>query len=235
MLDTGRYKHGVRSMESVVAMSQLAGKHRFERSCLPAVEQLDLHVDARDFQALVQQIELEDELLEKLARAAHEVFVQQLRDSGYTFGPHTDDELKTHSSLKPYAELPEEEKEQNRGNVRDMSRKLARAGYVMVPARSNEPAFDFPGADLDLLAEMEHERWMKAKVEAGWRWASETDKQNQLHKDLLPWHTLTDDERLRLSVEEAAAIGPDELPEREKEKDRVLVRAIPRILARATR
>jgi RyR domain len=233
MLNTSRYKHGVRSIESVVAMSQLAGKRRFERSCLPAVEQLDLHVDARDFQALVQQMELEDELLENLAQAAHEVFIQRLRNEGYTLGPHTDEELKKHSALKPYAELPEDEKEQNRGTVRDISNKLALAGYVMVPARSNEPPFDFPGGDLELLASMEHERWMKAKIAAGWRWAPETDKAKQLHKDLLPWRKLTDEERRRLSPHESAAIGPGEIPEEEKEKDRLLVRAIPKILAQA--
>jgi hypothetical protein len=135
--------------------------------------------------------------------------------------------------MKPYSELPDDEKEQNRGNVRDISNKLARAGYVMIPARSNEPPFDFPGADLELLAAMEHERWMKAKIEAGWRWAAETDKPNQLHKDLLPWRKLTDQERAQLSPTDAAAIGSDELPNAEKEKDRVLVRGIPKILAQA--
>ncbi|MEK6409098.1 MAG: RyR domain-containing protein [Acidobacteriota bacterium] len=233
LLHTSKYKHGVRSIESVIAMSQLIGKHRFERSCLPAVEQLDLHVDAHDFQALVQRMELEDELLEKLAEAAHEVFVQELLDGGYRLGQQTDDELKTHSSMKPYSELPEDEKQQNRSNVRDISNKLARSGYVMIPARSNEPPFDFPGADLEMLAAMEHERWMKTKIDAGWRWAPETDKAKQLHNDLLAWRKPTDEERARLSSAEAAAIGPDELPEQEKEKDRVLVRGIPKILAQA--
>ena len=116
--------------------------------------------------------------------------------------------------------------------MRDISNKLARAGYVMIQARSNEPPFDFPGADLELLAEMEHERWMKAKIDGGWRWARETDKPNLQHKDLLPWRKLTDEERARF-FDDAAAIGSDELPEAEKEKDRVLVRGIPKILAQA--
>lgn len=230
LLYTNRYKHGVRSMESVIAMSQLTGKRQFNRSCLPGMAQLDLHVDAQDFQALLQKIELDGELLERLAEAAHDAFVNDIRDSGYTLGPKTDDALKTHSALKTYSELPEDEKEQNRGNVRDISNKLARAGYVMIPARSNEAPFDFPGADLDLLAEMEHERWMKAKIDGGWRWAPRTDKSSQLHQDLLPWRTLSDEARSQLSPGEALAIGPGELPEREKEKDRVLVRAIPTIL-----
>jgi len=36
--------------------------------------------------------------------------------------------------------------------------KLAVAGYIMIPARSNEPPFNFPGKPLELLAEAEHER-----------------------------------------------------------------------------
>jgi RyR domain len=67
--------------------------------------------------------------------AVHEVFCQPLRARGYQWGPQTDEARKTHSALKPYAELPEEEQELNRGNVRDIPRKLARLGYVMRPAR----------------------------------------------------------------------------------------------------
>jgi len=51
---------------------------------------------------------------------------------------------------------------------------------------------------------------------------------------LLPWHTGSDEERARLyTPTEIAAIGPGELPEEEKDKDRNLVRGIPRILAKA--
>jgi hypothetical protein len=231
-LQTRQYKHGVRSMEAIMAMSLLSGKSRFERSCLPAEAQLTLHVDGQDFLALVQQIELTGDLLERLAVAAHEVFCDDLRARGYRWGPQTDEAHKTHSALRPYAELPEEEKEQNRGTVRDMPYKLARRGYVMRPARGGEPPFAFPDADLEELAAQEHERWMRAKLQAGWRWAAQTDKHNRCHRDLVPWHTLSEAERARRYTP-AEAIGPGELPETEKDKDRALVRAIPRLLAEA--
>jgi hypothetical protein len=201
-LETREYKHGIRSMESIVAMSLLAGKASFERSSLPSEAQLDLHVDGQEFLALVQQMDLEGELLERLAEANHEVFLERM----------SPDERMTHSSAKPFAELPEDEKEQNRGAVRDIPNKLARIGHVMIPARSNEPPFEFPGPHLDWLAEMEHERWMQAKLEAGWQFASQTDKDKRLHSSLVPW---------------------DKLPDGEREKDRRLVRAIPQILAKA--
>jgi hypothetical protein len=231
LLYTSKYRHGARSMESIVAMSLLSGKRRFERSCLPAMAQLDLHVDAADFQALVQRIELDDKLIEKLAEATHKVFCQKLRDKEYKWGPRTDDKHKIHSSLVPYAELPEEEKRQNRANAQDIPNKLSRVGYVMIPARSNEEPVNFPSSVLEQWAEMEHERWVKAKIEAGWRWAHETEKDSKLHKDLLPWHRLSNEQRAHLyTPEEATALGAGELPDEEKEKDWDLVKGIPQIL-----
>jgi hypothetical protein len=132
-----------------------------------------------------------------------------------------------------YGELSEDEKEQNRGNARDIPNKLAVCGYVMIPARSEPPDFEFPGADLEILAEMEHERWMRMKLEAEWRWAAKTDKQAKLHKDLLAWRELNEEERIQQYSEAAAsALGPGVLPEAAKEKDRILVRGIPDILKR---
>lgn len=178
--------------------------------------------------------DLQGELPEELAEAAHEVFCQKLRSEGYTYGPQTDDKKKTHSSLLPYAKLPEDEKQQNRSNVQDIPNKLARAGYRMIPARSNEAPVSFPPSVVEQLAEMEHERWVKTKVDAGWRWAPETEKDKKLHKDLLPWRRLSDEERTRLyPPAEVAALGVEELPDEEKEKDRELMRAIPQILAKA--
>ncbi len=212
LLETKRYKHGVRSMESVLTMSMLAGQSSFERSNLPPESQLNLHVDGRDFLARVQQINLDGELLETLAQAAHEVFCDGLRTQGIQYGPETNLKQETHSALIPYASLSEELKESNRNNVRDIPNKLTVAGYVMIPARSYEPPFDFPGADLELLALKEHDRWMATLISAGWSHAPETDRPKKLHSAIVEW---------------------DELPEEEKDKDRELIRGIPRILTKA--
>ncbi|MCJ7519660.1 MAG: RyR domain-containing protein, partial [Anaerolineaceae bacterium] len=69
-----------------------------------------------------------------------------------------------------------------------------------------------PGDALELLAQMEHERWMRQKQAAGWKYGSKTDKSKKLHSTIREWK---------------------ELPEAEKEKDRAMVRGIPAILARA--
>jgi len=212
LLKIGYYKHGARSIESIIAMSQLSRKNAFERSCLPSETQLDLHVDGKSFLALVQQVELEGPLLEALAEAAHEVYREGMLARGYKYGAKTDDRRKTNPSLVQYADLPEFLKQANRLNVRDIPSKLAVAGYVMTPARSNEPPFNFPGEALERLAEAEHERWMQSKLADGWKYGRRTDPGKKENKCLVSW---------------------EELPERERAKDRDLVRGIPAILARA--
>jgi hypothetical protein len=211
-LKIGEYKHGARSLESILAMSQLTDKTAFERSCLPSESQLDLHVDGKTFLSLVQQVNMEGPLLESLAEAAHAVFCEGLKRRGYKPGPENNEKRKTRLDLIPYSELTEYQKESNRLTVRDISVKLEIAGYIMIPARSNEPPFNFPGKPLEQLAEAEHKRWMKSKFEDGWKFASRTVSSRKLHRYLVPWK---------------------DLPEREKEKDRDLVRGIPVILARA--
>jgi hypothetical protein len=210
LLKIGQYKHGARSIESILAMSQLTNKIKFERSCLPSESQLDLHVDGKVFLSLVQQVELDGPTLESLAEAAHEVYREGMEARGFIYGLVKGE--KTRPALVPYGELPDYLKESNRRNVKDIPVKLAVAGYIMIPARSNEAAFNFPGDDLEMLAEKEHERWMAALLKEGWTLAAKTDETKKQHECLLPWK---------------------ELPEGEKEKDRDLVRGIPVILARA--
>lgn len=211
-LQTRFYKHGIRSMESIVAMSQLAGQTRYKRSSLPSEVQLDLHVDGQEFLALVQQIELKPETVDKLAIRFHQYFCEQLKAQGYVYGQVTDEAAKIHSALKDFLALPKGEQEQNRDIVRHVHTKLATSGYIMIPARSNEPPFEFPGAFLEELAKMEHDRWMRLKLAQGWQAGTVTDKENKIHEDLVPW---------------------EQLPDTAREKDVNFVLAIPGILAKA--
>jgi hypothetical protein len=208
----GKYKHGARSMESITVMSQLAGKSIFERSALPSESQLDLHVNGLEFLALVQQIVLTPETLEKLGGAVHEIYCETKMADGFTFGLEKSPEKKTNPLLIPYADLPEWAKEANRINVRTVPHKLAAAGYIMIPARSNQPALEFPGADLEKLARIEHELWMAAKIAAGFKPGKPTAEDPQRNEYLVDWEQLDEDI---------------------KNIDRNLIKSIPRILARA--
>jgi hypothetical protein len=207
-----KYQHGARSIAAIIAMSQLAGKACFERSCLPSETQLSLHVDGLEFSSIVQRVELDRDTVEKLAEACHAIFYDSLKAKNYRYGPVINRKKREHSSFLPYASLPENEKEQNRANVRDIPNKLSTAGYVFIPARGNESPADFTSEEIEKLAELEHERYLKQKYADGWKYGARTNKPKKLHSALVDW---------------------DKLPEHEREKDRVLVKGIPQILARA--
>ena len=218
-LHTTSYKHGVRSMESIVAMSTLTGRTRYERSSLPPEAQLDLHVDCRDFMANVQLLELEGQLLERLAEEAHNAY----RELG----------LDTPYADLDYSELPEEAKGQNRAVVRDIPNRLAAIGHIMLPARAQEEPSSIPEESLERLARMEHERYVRERLAQGWRYGEERNDRLRTHPALVYWHVEAHRERELYTTDEQARLGPGPLPEDEKEKDRALMRAIPRILARA--
>jgi hypothetical protein len=232
LLTTARYRHGARSMESILTMSQLSGKSTYERSSLPTEAQLALHVEARDFLSRVHRMALERDgaedredaapLLEELAAAAHAVYTAGVRARG--------DQAEAAKSA--YQELPEENKEANRALVRHIPRKLAEAGYLMVPARGDERREAFSAEMVESLAEQEHKRWMRAKAAGGWRYGPRRSEPERLHPALIFWGEPNEEEkRAAFTPEELSRIGPGPLSEKEREKDRDLVREIPRILA----
>jgi len=155
---------------------------------------------------------LDKNLLEKLAEAAHEIFYEDLKIKGHTYRKSMENNKKEYNLLKPYAKLSEKEKESNRNNVRDIPNKLASVGYEMLKNQDNETPIIFTSYEIEKLAKMEHERWMQEKLDNGWKYAKKTDRVAKLHKSLIPW---------------------EKLSEVEKEKDRVLVKGIPKILAKA--
>jgi hypothetical protein len=226
-LEVGAYRHGARSLETIISMSTLHDQSRFERSALPASEQLEAHVDAREFLALVERYVPEGELLELLAEAVHIAYCSDMLGKGYVWGG-TPEYLASHGLresksrkkgelpwLIDYADLPEEVKEQNRGLARDLPRKLAFLGYALrQDAPAGAPAARIEPSDprVELLAEAEHERWLRAMRRAGWRYGDPRDNQNRLHPCVRSW---------------------EELPKKEKDKDRKLTAQLPEIVAAA--
>jgi hypothetical protein len=183
-LEVPAYKHGARSMESIITTSRLKGLDTFERSSLPAAEQLDLHVVGAEFLALVEEPELTGGPLEKLSRTAHEVYCDGVRARGYSPGAESDDEARVAGALRPWEELDETLREANRANVQDIPAKLARIGCVMVTSRGREAAFSFTAEEIEALARVEHERWVSHEAHRGDRLTS-----------FLPWDELPESQR----------------------------------------
>ena len=139
--------------------------------------------------------------LDRLARAIHEDYVARQTALGQT--------QETNSSLVKWNALPEIFKQANRNQADHMAVKLRALGYDWP---SNPPPEGFPITDtqLELLAEVEHRRWLAEKKLAGWRHTSgPKDAAKRIAPTIVSWEELTGEE---------------------KEKDRDTVRRLPQLL-----
>ena len=221
------YRHGARSLETITAMSTLHGASRYERSALPAADQLDAHVDAREFLAIVERYVPEGDLLDALAEVVHIEYCAEMLERSHAWGG-TPEYLADRSTLARFAGRPatlgplpalvnykmlsEHLKEQNRAEARDLPNKLAILGYVLrqdAPAGAPAVSIDPSDPRVELLAKREHLRWVASKLKTGWRHGDPRDDAGKLHPCIVPW---------------------EDLPEEERVKDRLLVLHLPEIV-----
>jgi hypothetical protein len=81
-----------------------------------------------DTSAVTLTQELSD-LGELLARNVHEVWAQQRMESGWRHGPEWDDDEKRHPYLVPFEELPEAEREFDRGMAMGAIKAILALGF----------------------------------------------------------------------------------------------------------
>jgi hypothetical protein len=200
-----RYAHGVRSMEALIEMSQLAARRGYEQAALPPRDQLRLHVDADAFLALVDRDVLFGESREAIAKAIHEQYRTE----------HSGDRDADDASLKPWEEVDEALRESNRRQADDIARKLLRIGCDFRPVTSSTPALiEFSPEEIELLAEVEHGRWVDEREAAGWT-LGPRDPEAKATPYLVPWETLK------------------EMPGNPQDWDRQAILNIPKVMANA--
>jgi hypothetical protein len=143
--------------------------------------------------------------VEALARTVHRLYCQEAQARR--------ESAATNPALRPWEELPEDYREANRAQVRDVPQKLNALGYEIAPAQGMRASeIVIPDVLLEELAIREHDRWMSDRVRNGWTYAPLRDNAAKKHPLLVPWAELTDVE---------------------KEKDRDAVRNVPALLAHA--
>jgi uncharacterized membrane protein len=143
------------------------------------------------------------QLIERLARAVHRSYLEAALQTAVV-----DRSPASGAALRDWDELPEDLKESNRAQARNIGEKLATLGCFMVPAIEGAPAFVFEEAEVQLLARAEHDRWMAERIAQGYRYGPV--RTGTFHPDLVPW---------------------EELSEQARAKDVRTVRAIPALLA----
>jgi hypothetical protein len=142
--------------------------------------------------------------LEAIARAIHEDYLR--RESGNGAVGHGA------RSLLPWDSLPESLRRSNRNQALHIEQKLAAVGCEAIPSSvtTGPPMFRFSEQEIDVLARMEHERWVEERARDGWTLAPDRDAFHKRTPYLVAW---------------------DLLPEPARDLDRETVRGIPRFLA----
>ncbi|MCP5128652.1 MAG: NAD-binding protein [Pseudomonadales bacterium] len=164
------------------------------------------HEPIEYFESLDQTISIDiivNEALDAMARTLHNAYLNTQLAAGAS--------KRANASLIPWSELPAHKKKANRHAAAHMDVKLRIANCVACDIDSDEPEAVFPPDDLtmELLAQLEHRRWMADKHLAGYSYGDVRDEDRMLHPDLIPWEQLT---------------------EEDKEKDRANIRQIPQLL-----
>ena len=203
LINVKSYKHGTRSIESIIEMSMLNGRRSWEQAYLPAKEQLKLHLDEESFSRLLVSDVMLGASRERLAETIHERYLTDQKGRKAADDP----------AMQPWAELDSGFKESNRKQADQIQEKLRRVRCGLYPVVEEGAAlFEFTPEEVELLAEMEHERWVSEREADGWVYGETRDVDEKISPHLRPWAELT---------------------EEVKEYDRQTVRGIPEFLAKA--
>jgi hypothetical protein len=141
---------------------------------------------------------------EILAHAMHEDYIrnEQLKEAT----------SQTNPVLVPWDNLSEDLKESNRNQAEHIRVKLEASGCAIALLMDwDAPLFEFSPEEVEMLAEMEHERYVKERLRQGWKRGTTRNLRKKRSPTLIPW---------------------DELSEEEKVKDRNTVRSLPAFLAK---
>jgi len=205
-LEIGTYEHGARSLETIMGLTRGAGLPGLRRSALPPEDQLSLHVDYDEFMELVDRDRPFKMNSEELAPAVHQFFRALCDKEGWPITYDMD-----------YADLPDGVKADNIAAAARIPRVLALVGLAVVSkdhpsTLPQAKVLSIIEANMELLAECEHDGWMEQKYRDGWSHSLVRDDEAKKHPCLVQYATLS---------------------EEDKEKDRNAVRHYPDIVALA--
>lgn len=185
-----RFEHGNRSFEALLEMSRLIGQQRFTPSLLPSLGQAGLHANAVQLMQLLGADYSEGR--EAIARSIHAAYLDEL-------GAKCDPTQPAHRDWK---KLTEFYRDSNFRQADHIAAKLQRVGLWFrkpIPGASTEAkAKEILQKNKEMLAEMEHDRWVAEKRRAGWIAAADTRAESRnnallLHNCIFPWKDIPED------------------------------------------
>lgn len=99
---------------------------------------------------------------------------------------------------RPWEQLSDAERDSSRQAVDGIVGGFALIGFQLVPlARWGAPAPELTDAELEAMAEAEHDRWRLERTAAGWQYGDVRDDAGKRNPLLVEWNQLPDDVRQR--------------------------------------
>lgn len=206
-----RRHEGMRRLNFVVCLNQQNFLSEIIDDDFPPMSldksHLPKHEPIEYFETLDETISIDvvvNEALDAMARTLHNAYLQTQLDAG--------GETAQNASLVRWSDLPVHKKKANQHAAAHIDVKLRISSCEARPLDDPITEVDFPPEDetMELLAQLEHRRWMADKYIAGYSYGPERDEDRMLHPDLIPWEQLT---------------------EADKQKDRDSIRQIPTMLS----
>jgi hypothetical protein len=145
-------------------------------------------------------VRLDPTVRERLARAIHAAYRETER------GLTTPDD----PAIAAWDDLPSYLRQSNHAQADRLCEKVHRVGYVVDTCGNAAPATTFTREELDVMAQMEHARWVVERLSDGWTLGPGRDARRKISPYLVSWQALSEDV---------------------KDKEREMVRAIPKLLA----
>ena len=195
LLTVSEYRHGSRSVEFLLGMSRLYGVNRFTPSCLPLDEQLDIHLNVRDFRRKLAFEQMMGDLVDRYAEIAHEGYRKERMKEAEMEGLTGDalEAVKAEPEMADWADLDEFFKDGHRSQLRYLGEKLQSyslaIGLRPILEGAADTLTDLYGPILEELSEYEHERWLRDKRADGWRFG-EKNSELKLSPEMVPYSEL---------------------------------------------
>ncbi|SBW18747.1 ryanodine receptor Ryr [Candidatus Protofrankia californiensis] len=133
--------------------------------------------------------ELHNDTLTVLAHAIHGQYLIGEQEKGLVIGGT--------ESTALWDDLREDLRTANYKQAEDIGAKLGKISAVVVPMTDPPTDFSFTAAEVELLAQHEHERWCAERHSQGWTFAPVRDDGRKQHELLVDWLELPDEQRAK--------------------------------------
>jgi hypothetical protein len=126
------------------------------------------------------------DLREIIGRAVHEQYLEKRAGNGAILGSAPE--------LLPWKDLPGNIRESNLQQADHINEKLRSIGCgITILPDWPEPLFEFTPEEIDTLARMEHDRFVKERLADGWTFAEKKNIDRKESPYLIPYDDLTDE------------------------------------------